>query len=199
MTNKTSKSFTQYHGGKRNESGQRVKREREIEPTEIDIAMLAAYIDGEGCISTCVAYSKKEKWAHPSLYIELSVHNTDPRLVDWCQKRWGGRIYRTTHTNKAWMDSYGWKVTCKQAMAILETCLPYFIIKREQAELAIALERTKAKWGRNGAPDHVHAKRWEIRNQLSQLKGKNARMKIKHPDQVDGSYIEQERPSDTVH
>ena len=165
------------------------KREAEIEPTEIDLAMMAAYIDGEGCISTVVASTTK--WKNPSLSIELSVHNTDPRLVDWCQKRFGGRIYRTIHENKPeWMDSYGWKVSCKQASEVLQACLPYFVIKREQAELAIALESTKARWGRSGAPEEIHRKWWEIRNQLSLLKGKNARMVIKSPDHVSATHFE---------
>lgn len=162
------------------------KREAVIQPTEIDLAMMAAYIDGEGCIATTIASTTK--WKNPSLSIELSVHNTDPRLMDWCQKRFGGRIYKTVHSRKDWMDSYGWKVSCKQAKEVLEQCLPYFIIKREQAELAIALESTKARWGRSGAPDHVHRQRWEIRNQLSLLKGKNARMKIKEPDHVSATH-----------
>lgn len=166
------------------------KREAIVEPTEIDLAMMAAYIDGEGCITSTVASSSK--WKNPSLSIELSIANTDPRLVDWCQKRFGGRIYRTIHKNPNWMDAYGWKVSCRQAREVLEACLPYFIIKREQAELAIALENTKARWGQRGAPIEVHQKRWEIRNQLSALKGKNARMKIKEPEHVSATYREGE-------
>src|SRR5262249_48765603 len=123
----------------------------------------------------------------------LSVHNTDPRLIDWCLKFFGGRVYKIVHENKKWMDSYGWKVSCKQAKEVLEACLPYFIIKREKAELAIALENTKMRWGRSGAPEEVHRQRWEIRNQLSQLKGKNARMKIKEPDHVSATYTERVR------
>lgn len=170
------------------------KREAEVTPTEIDLAMMAAYIDGEGCITSTVASTSK--WKNPSLSIELSVHNTDPRLVDWCQKRFGGRIYKVVHKKKEWMDAYGWKVSCKQACEVLEACLPYFIIKREQAEIAIALEKTKARWGRSGAPEEVHQKRWALRNELSMLKGKNARMKIKEPEHVAATYLDKR---DTVH
>ena len=73
------------------------KRLGVIEPTEMDYARLAAYIDGEGCITICVAHgnSHGRPWPNESLYLNVSVHNTDPRLIDWCAERWGGRVYKT--------------------------------------------------------------------------------------------------------
>src|SRR5438876_2163112 len=169
----------------RREGGKENKRLGIVEPTEIDWVRLAAYIDGEGCISTAVAYSQPEKWKSESVYVNVSVHNTDPRLIDWILDRWGGRVFQTKHSNQKWTTSYGWRVTCQQAREVLEKCLPYFIIKREQAEIAIALMKTARRWGRAGMPDEVKALRWELRNKLSEAKGRNARMTRKEPRVID--------------
>ena len=79
-------------------------------------------------------------------------------------------------------------MSCQQARIILEHCLPFFIVKREQAEIGIALQKTQRRWGRAGAPPEIHALRWEMRNKLSELKGKNARQKHNSPKVVDGVY-----------
>lgn len=174
----------------KNISLRKQKRLGTVEPSEMDYARLAAYIDGEGCIS--VGASRKKTWKNESVYVNLSVHNTDARLIDWCAERWGGRVYKTVQTNSKWTDSFGWRVSCQQARQILECCLPYFI-KREQAEIAIALQKTQRRWGRNGAPLEVHALRQQMRNKLSELKGKNARMKRKDPESLDQAYLAKER------
>ena len=67
----------------------------------------------------------------------------------------------------------------------MEHCLPFFIIKREQAEIAIALQKTCKYWGAGGAPEEVHALRWDLRKQLSALKGRNARLKYVEPTKID--------------
>lgn len=168
--------------------GRKDKRTGTVVPSEIDYARLAAYIDGEGCISMSVA--RKREWKHDSVSVFLSVHNTDPRLIQWCLERWGGRVYKTEHNggkgkSRGWSDSYGWRVTCQQAREILEVCLPFFIIKREQAEIAIALQKTCKYWGKAGAPEEVHLLRWNLRQQLSALKGRNARLKYDQPKNLD--------------
>lgn len=177
----------------KNTSIRKEKKLGTVVPSEMDYARLAAYIDGEGCIST--GASRKKTWKNETIYVTLSVHNTDPRLIDWCAERWGGRVYKTVHENKKWMDSFGWRVSCQQARLVLERCLPYFLIKREQAELAIALQKTQRRWGRAGAPREVHELRWKIRNQMSELKGKNARLRLKSPKNLDSIHFEKDRPN----
>lgn len=167
--------------------GRAAKRLGTVVPIALDYARLAAYIDGEGCIS--VSVSRKKEWKHDSVSATLSVHNTDPRLIQWCLERWGGRVYKTEQNNKRWSDSYGWRVTCQQAREILEACLPFFIIKREQAEIAIALQKTCRYWGAAGAPEDIHILRWNLRQQLSALKGRNARLRYNEPKNID--YVKQ--------
>ena len=88
----------------KNTSITKSKRLGVTEPTEMDYARLAAYIDGEGCIST--GASRAKNWKRESVYVNLSVHNTDCRLIDWCAERWGGRVYTTVHATKKWSDVF---------------------------------------------------------------------------------------------
>lgn len=162
------------------------KRAGVITPTEMDYVRAAMAIDCEGCISTSTAINKKK--SSESIYVNVSVHNTDPRLIDWFVERFGGRIWKTIQSNEEWATAYGWRLTCQQAREFLEHCLPWFIIKREQAELAISLMKTYRRWGRAGMPEELKQQRWEMRKQLSAMKGINSRIKKTKP-RFDPDYV----------
>src|SRR6266487_1864296 len=117
------------------------RSEGTIEPTEIDWARLAAYIDGEGSILITERHYKSSPY--PGMYIRVILANTDPRLPLWAKERFGGVFVI------GWRDQpehhktpYKWHVSCNQAASVLEKCLPYFLLKKEQAEVALAFQRT---------------------------------------------------------
>lgn len=148
-------------------------------PTATDWARLAAYIDGEGCIR--IAPCKSKKWKREHLYIQVVVTNTDPRLPLWCAQNFGGRVYG--HSNNLykrqhphWSSCVYWSINCQLAKRVLEGCLPYFIIKREQAEIAIAFGNTLKRWGVKGTPRDVIEKQYELKSTLSKMKGTASRM-----------------------
>ncbi len=119
-----------------------------VEPTEIDFARLAAYVDGEGSILISERHYKTSPY--PGMYIILVVSNTDPRLLIWCKERFGGTFQVGDHAKVRLMDykiPYKWHVSCNQAASIIEKCLPYFIVKKEQADVALAFQKT-VKYGR---------------------------------------------------
>jgi len=149
-------------------------------PTEIDWARLAVLIDGEGYIGIATAFSKKMKWARPHLYLDVRITNTDPRISDWCVSKFGGKVYinKRKAGMEKWSDTFHWSVSCNKAEAILRGCLPYFLIKREQAEVALAFQSTidRAKSnGCKGVPREHVLKQVELRNTLQQMKGKSSR------------------------
>jgi hypothetical protein len=131
---------------------------------QIELAQLAAYIDGEGSIYTIDQRSQ----------LCISVANADPRLPNWCMKITGaGSVYRNRHRSESHKrDSFSWRVYGKAAEVILRECLPYFIIKREQAELGIAYRETYRQ-GRCRflpIPEDVKTKRAETVAELKRLK-----------------------------
>lgn len=95
-------------------------------PSKSDYARLAAYIDGEGCIR--ISRSGE---------LVIRIANTDIRLPMWCKATFSGFTGIHSKGNGKWKPAYFWGITGNAASFILKQCLPYFIIKREQAELAI--------------------------------------------------------------
>ena len=135
-------------------------------PTTIDWAMLAAYIDGEGCITVATSYCSK---------LVLNISNTDPRLTTWCKDKFGGSICRHSRTNNGnRRPLFVWQVSQVKAQVILENCLPYFKIKREQAEVALAIRAATRKPGSVGQTKALSQEekevRFGLRNELARLK-----------------------------
>ena len=145
-------------------------------PTEVDWARLAVLIDGEGYIGIATAYSKR--WARPHLYLDVRVTNTDPRVSEWCVAHFGGKVYTRVSPNKRWSNCFYWAVSCNKAESVLRGCLPFFIVKRDQVEVALAFQATidRAKTnGCNGRPIPEVLEQVRLRNVLRDLKGTSAR------------------------
>ena len=121
-------------------------------PSHIDWVRLAAYIDGEGHIGIYLNKNRKSKNGRDIRleYLSITVVNTDPRLVEWCYNTFGGKILsipRKEVNRKKHKPCYEWKVVAKFAAEILTGCLPYFLVKTEQAEIGLAFQRTRLKQG----------------------------------------------------
>src|SRR5438309_4665942 len=149
-------------------------------PTEIDWIRLAAFIDGEGCIMIRYVTNPKRKRRG---YHQLAVYvtNTDLRLPRWCQDTFGGTIQTSKTKYQAQVirpnETYHWTVSAKAAEDILRGCLPYFLIKREQADIGLAFRTTvfnhRARKGTQGTirlSEDVIQQREKFRWELAALK-----------------------------
>jgi hypothetical protein len=139
---------------------------------DVDWARLAAFVDGEGCISvdfrrvnkTPRTRSEKQVQSHCALYI----CNNDFRLPMWCESVFGGVV----HERKPRIIQgqprvhYTWSPGRKAVLAILTGILPWLIIKREQAEVAIAFVNTIARHGGSGRGHKTPANVLDIREAL---------------------------------
>lgn len=112
-----------------------------IEPTSTDWAQLAAFIDGEGHIS--IEKGRRPKHWHGVTYcLYVGLCNTDPRLPRWAAAHFGGTVYgHKVHDTNNFVVFY-WRLCNKSAERVLRGCLPYFIIKGEQASIALAFRET---------------------------------------------------------
>lgn len=114
-----------------------------VAPSDADWIRLAAFIDGEGSILINKLGTKKRHRLLGKWMLRVVICNTDPRLPRWCQDTFGGGFtigYRPKKPNHRMQ--YKWLVSTKQAQWILEGCMPHFLIKREQAEIALAFRST---------------------------------------------------------
>ncbi|SRR6266581_5004582 len=150
--------------------------------SQIDWARLAAFIDGEGCVCIGIVshnpndpqYQRRPK----NEFVRVAIVNTDLRLGLWLQETFGGALSIKTLQNKKHKTAYQWTVSCAIACDVLRGCLPYFICKRDQAELALALQATMKQWGVKGVPQDVIEQRAAIRTKMHVLNKKGANENI---------------------
>ena len=145
-----------------------------VNPTEVDWARLAAFIDGEGCI-LLGAHKNPSKYGEAHYdHVRVIVANTDPRLMLWLRERFGGKILRTyKRADKPdWRHGMKWYVSCQVAIELLRGCYPYLICKRDQAEIAFAFQETVGRPGVKGHPPEVYAARQELKERLTAMRWK---------------------------
>jgi hypothetical protein len=106
-------------------------------------------IDAEGAICILRQHAKKNlangKMRSTRHFLHVTVMNTDLRLLDWARDTFGGGIYSTATGSgqfKKRRECYAWCVSSGYAEQILVGCLSFFIIKRDQADLALTFQRT---------------------------------------------------------
>lgn len=137
---------------------------------EIDWARLAAYIDGEGCVRIDLQNPSNGNNFYPRHLLEIRVYSTDPRLPLWCKDTFGGGGYKPVGRagKPHHKQELVWYAGGKVAQWILEQCLPYFIIKREQAEVALAFRELIGKTGQK-VSERIFNQRENLRQQMKVL------------------------------
>lgn len=149
--------------------------------SEVDRARLAAYIDGEGNINICAKGMKgRRSRKTPSMLLRVEICNTDIRLTEWCKRVTGvGNVtmdHRTADHRRGGTRRflYRWMACDRQAERIINECLPFFVIKREQAEIALAFRRTFTHLGGRTTEYAVGSEklalRYHLKDELHRLK-----------------------------
>jgi hypothetical protein len=148
-----------------------------LKPSLIDWARLAAYVDGEGSINLTPRRTDRAK--SMTYCARVVVTNTDFRLTKWCMDTFGVPYYEKSFK---WGGSHAanWK-SCFFAQAsgyracwILRNCLPFFIMKREQAEVVLQHQETLNPdvFNRGGGvttPQDILEYRLRLKKKLAQL------------------------------
>ena len=125
-----------------------------------ELAYAAGIVDGEGCIGVrSIVRSPR----HVRIVVEVA--NTDARLVRWLEEPWPPSkkirpMVRKTRYSAKHKPLFLWMLTSRKAEAFLSDVLPYLLIKKDQAELALAAQAT-IKVVTNKVPDNVVALRAE--------------------------------------
>lgn len=158
-------------------------------PSPIDWARMAAFIDGEGTILINPRRGRQTQYDSlaATFYLKVSISNTDLNLMDWLKLTFGGnyhfkdnqRYYRDRNVK----DAYAWSVSSSQAAWILYNCLPYFIIKYEQASIGIQLQESMGRFTRGpgkSLPPEIVEERRNLKKNLLILK---ARGRTLEPEQ----------------
>ncbi len=115
--------------------------------TEIEKAYLAGLFDGEGSVS--VARTKPNNKNRDRTYrytLEVTLTNTHQKTIEMFSKLFNGSYSRIRHHDKVgWKDAHCIRWSSLKAKSFLEELLPYLIIKKEQAKLAIEFQERKTQ------------------------------------------------------
>jgi hypothetical protein len=108
----------------------RVYRVPYIEPSDVEIAYVAGFFDGEGCV-----YLNTRKNGRAILRIKVS--QKDRRPLDLLQERFGGSVC-VSRNRKTGNECWSWSLSTAQAERFVRMVQPFCLVKAEA--IAIALE-----------------------------------------------------------
>jgi hypothetical protein len=115
---------------------------------------LAGMVDGEGCIGMWRTKARAHDFAtsgktYGSFNLRIQIYNTSEELMKWLVANFGGVYHSRVLASVKHKNSYNWRPKGEaNTKKMLLGMLPYLVIKREQAKLAleyIALPRNSPK------------------------------------------------------
>ena len=112
---------------------------------KIDLAYLAGFFDGEGCITLAPTQVNK-KWQR-TFILRVQLVSTNEWAIQAIKFSCGGvvAVDRQKGNHKL---AYRWVISSNNALVFLKQILPYLKIKRPLAELAIKFQEHKTLGGR---------------------------------------------------
>ena len=113
------------------------------------LAYAAGFFDGEGTVGINAQKPNVKNGRTLTMYsLKIDIRNTNEDVLLWLKKNFNGNIkYYSIEKLKG---SYGatkpqwrWNISSNQAKDFLELILPYLVVKRKQAELAIIFQKNR--------------------------------------------------------
>lgn len=104
---------------------------------------LAGMVDGEGCIGMWRTQARHKEYAtngktYSSFNLRIQIYNTSLELMKWLVANFGGTYQIRKNAKQEHKDSYNWRPKGENnTKKMLLGMLPYLVIKREQAQLAL--------------------------------------------------------------
>lgn len=145
-------------------------------------AYLAALIDGEGTISIGGHSAKlKSGELRPRFDLQINVANTDIRLMKWLTSVFGFNYYTLSQNKniRSRKPCYQWKVSGRKSQEqFLLAVIPYLVMKKEQAKLALEFLRL---------PYDSASQRFELKKRMSELNGNKHLCRVNYPSPVSES------------
>jgi hypothetical protein len=104
------------------------------EQRQYKIAYLAGFFDGEGCIQI----NKIDTKIRLRYYLRVSANQVNPKPIQMLYEEFGGHVSKRSGSRGV----YQWITQGRKANVVLETLLPFLIVKSAQAELALEFQES---------------------------------------------------------
>lgn len=104
---------------------------------------LAGLFDGEGCIHIAeVSFKDRPHGVQKAYRADIHITMTNREVIEWVAKNFGGVYYVQESVNPRWRNAYRWVPKGnKNKQNLLLGLLPYLIVKREVANIALEFLR----------------------------------------------------------
>lgn len=107
------------------------------------LAYVAGLIDGEGCIRIAKQSNKLTYIAVVQLAMTEKAEVVKKALLE----TFGGNCYAMEFKNKNWARQWQWRINGEEACEFLEKIIPFLILKKPQALLALQMNQMRKKSG----------------------------------------------------
>lgn len=145
--------------------------------SELQLAYLAGFFDGEGCISILKYKASKNGRFYHRIVSGITQQIRIP--LDLIQENFGGWVYlnkdRKMEANGQ-IPVHKWSGTASQALSLVRAIRPYSIIKRKEIDLALEFDEFCLRKQRSIPYEEMFVLRESYRERLSALnRGDNLR------------------------
>lgn len=110
---------------------------------KIELAYLAGIIDGEGSFHAGLAWSS----GRPNIGCTLNISNTSPELKLWLKERLNSAKFRVSFSSN--LPCYRCDIRPPYLQKLIETVLPYLVIKKNQAKSMLHYLRLRERHRRD--------------------------------------------------
>nr|WP_292451015.1 hypothetical protein [Methylibium sp.] len=112
------------------------KTRLESSPHDPLAAYAAGLIDGEGCVRLQRQTTKRTF----TVVVQVSMSDKAKALLTSMRETFGGHLYAQDFKRPEWATQTTWRINGASAAVFLRRIRPFLILKREQAEIALALD-----------------------------------------------------------
>lgn len=112
--------------------------------TNEELAYIAGFFDGEGSITIHHNCKPSPRGKNPNHTLQVSIGNTDPSVVEWIHRHFGGNLAYRTETRANHRSTVQWFARAKIGADFLIWIIPFLRMKRAQAEIAIEFQMSKS-------------------------------------------------------
>lgn len=133
-----------------------------------DLAYAAGFFDGEGHIRI-----QQHSARCRTFMLQATATQATLFPLDWLQERFGGTVASRLQGYRGEQRAqYTWQISSAGAERFLRLILPYMLVKRDEAEIALQFRATfRPQFGdRSRMPESVLKERNDMRLQLQQLR-----------------------------
>lgn len=128
---------------------------------------VAGVLDCDGSIWI----SREKTKSLPRYTLRIAVSNTRKGLPDFFVEHFGGKCSNYEKRSNKWKDEYRWGAASLPAAEVIRAALPYLVIKRRQAILALEFASTIVP-GQQRLPDSWREMRERIYQEMVELNKK---------------------------